>query len=376
MKKLHLLSLTLALILGMVSCGGNNSNPREVEENDEDNDIDIVDVGTRPLVIDTNLDATALNVATNRSIKATFDLPMNEDSVIENFSISPAVAGVTAYFDADSTTIIFAPADLPPSTGIGPATPLAFLADNTEYTVTIDEGAKDSLGVSLLEDYVWSFTTGTSINELPVFLGLTDSFVVIGGAATAGSAPPTLMTGDFGSVGALTGFTDIPNQIIGTVYSPAADSTVPVAVTDDVAIVYADMHDRNTAPSIILTNVLIAAGPLSPGIYKSVPAITVTSNIILDAGNDRDATFIFQITGAFGLAAGVQVILQGGADANNVFFQSEGAVDLATNTVFNGTLATPAAVTTGANAVITAGRMMSTVGAIALSTSNTFSIPQ
>ncbi len=330
--------------------------------------------GIPPLVIDTNVQASALAVATHRAITATFDLPMDADSVLDHFEISPSVPLVTPYFDVEANTVVFAPAPLAPSIGIGPATPAAFLAPDTTYTVTVMAGAEDLLGVALEDDYVWSFTTGTTLNELPVHLGLTAPVALMGGAVV-GTPPPTALTGDLASIGALSGFTDLAGQVSGTVYSPAG-VVVPPEIIADYDVVYADAKGRNTAPILPFSDAIATAAPLPPGLYYSAPAVTLSSDIILDAGNDRDATFIFQVVGAFGLAAGVEVILQNGADPANVFWQSDGALALGANAVLRGMVVTPAAVTTGADVHVEGGRILTKAGAVTLGAANVITIPE
>lgn len=209
---------------------------------------------------------------------------------------------------------------------------------------------------------------------MPVDLGTASSFAVLGGGAVTGSAPPTLITGNLGSVGALTGFTALSTQVTGTTYAPGG-SVVPVQATTDLAIAYADARDRALAPVTLLTNALIAAGPLPPGIYQSTPAITITSDITLDAQNDEDATFIFQVTGALNTTAGKNMNLINGAKASNVFWQAAGAVNLAATTVFYGTLLANGAAILGADATIPGGRVLTKTTAITLNSANIIASP-
>jgi hypothetical protein len=335
--------------------------------------VDTAPPGTPPLVIDTNLQASALAVATNRAVTATFDLPMDGDSVRSHFVITPDVVAVEPWFDVATNTVVFAPAPLAPALGLGPATPQAFLAPNTLYTVTILAGAEDVLGAALEDDYVWSFTTGVSTNELPAGLGELTSVAMLG-FTVVGTAPPTSVTGDVASVGALSGFTDLGAQVSGTVYSPA-HQPVPAGMLTDFDVVRADLIGRATAPVLPFSAVVAAAGPLPPGLYVSAPAVALATNMVLDAGNDRDATFIFRVTGAFSLAAGVHVTLQGGADPANVFFVSDGAVVLGANASLGGTVITPAALTLGADAEIAGGRLLTKSAALTLGAATTVSLP-
>lgn len=343
-------------------------------------DTDVVDTdsgspGVPPRVIDTNVYSTSLAVATNRAITATFDLAMDGGSVLGHFEITPSVPLVTPYFDVGANALVFAPPPLAPSIGLGPATPLAFLEAETTYTVTVFAGALDLLGAALEDDYVWTFTTGTDINERPIEMGLMASIALMGNAVV-GTAPPTALTGGLASIGALSGFTDLEAQVSGTVYSPTSDGVVPAGMIADYDVVAVDARDRNTAPILPFSAAISVAAPLAPGLYYAAPAVTLAADVILDAGGDRDATFIFQVTGAFGLAAGVEVLLQGGADPANVFWQSDGAINLGANAILRGTVVTNAAVTTGADAQVQGGRILTKAGSVTLGAANLIAIPE
>ncbi|MFA4952976.1 MAG: ice-binding family protein [Candidatus Pacearchaeota archaeon] len=81
------------------------------------------------------------------------------------------------------------------------------------------------------------------------------------------------------------------------------------------------------------------AGTLSgetfvPGVYKWTSPVTITSDIYLTGGaND---IWIFQIDQTFNIQAGKKIILIGGAQAKNIFWQVAGETTLYPNSVFNG----------------------------------------
>lgn len=340
---------------------------------DSDTDGDSGGLGVAPQVIATNLGASATAVATNRAITATFDLPMNATSVVAHFVVSPDVPSASPTFDSARNRVVFAPAPLAPGLGLGPATPTAFLLPSTTYTVTLLAGAEDTLGVPLAEDYQWSFTTGVEVNELAPELGPVTPVVMLG-ATVVGTGPPTVVTGDVASIGALSGFSDLSTQVLGLVYSPAS-VPVPVGVLSAFDVVLADLRGRDTASILPFSAPLATVGPLSPGLYVSAPAVALASDVVLDAGNDVDATFIFRVTGALSLAAGVQVTLEGGADPANVFWLSDGAIVLGAGASLVGTVLTPAAVTLGADASVYGGRLLSGDAALTLGAANTVSLP-
>src|SRR5665213_1822498 len=103
---------------------------------------------TIPTVISTIPANGATSVAITTAISATFNEAMKPSSLsTTSFTVtSPggAVAGSVAY---SGTTATF--------------TPTASLAYGTVYTATITTGATNPGGVSLAQNYVWSFTTIT-----------------------------------------------------------------------------------------------------------------------------------------------------------------------------------------------------------------------
>lgn len=91
----------------------------------------------------------ATDVATNRSITATFTEAM-EDSTITTatFTVSDGGGNIIGAVSYSGTTATFTP-----SSSLSPA---------TTYTVTITADMEDLAGNATASDYIWSFTTGTS----------------------------------------------------------------------------------------------------------------------------------------------------------------------------------------------------------------------
>jgi hypothetical protein len=99
-----------------------------------------------PTVITTDPANNATNVPLNKTITATFSIPM-DPLTINNFTFivnqgTNSVAGTIAYA---GSVVTF--------------TPTIALTPNTIYTVTITNGAKNLDGTPLAANYVWNFTT-------------------------------------------------------------------------------------------------------------------------------------------------------------------------------------------------------------------------
>ncbi|AWA30836.1 hypothetical protein HYN48_12525 [Flavobacterium magnum] len=106
---------------------------------------------------------------------------------------------------------------------------------------------------------------------------------------------------------------------------------------------------------------------LTGGTYAIGQTASLNGTLTLDAQNDSNAVFIFQIGGAFSSAANAQVLLTNGALACNVFWRIEGLVDLATNTSIKGTIVAVNAAIVLNTGVALEGRALSTTGAVTVS---------
>jgi hypothetical protein len=145
------------------------------------------------------------------------------------------------------------------------------------------------------------------------------------------------------------------------------------------------MHDNDLVSAQSAADLLIAYGQLSStiatffpapllgngqilnaGVYQIAFPATLNLDLTLDGQGDPGALFIIKINGTFSSAAAAEVILVNDAQARNVFWVVEGAVDLATGTKMRGTIiANNAAIDMGTG-VLLEGRALSTNGAILL----------
>lgn len=94
---------------------------------------------------------------------------------------------------------------------------------------------------------------------------------------------------------------------------------------------------------------------LAPGLYRFTSAVSISNDVILDGQGDGTAVWIFQIPGtsALTMAANKNVILRGGARADNVFWIVGGATSLGVGSGFNGTILDDTAITLDSGATVT-----------------------
>jgi hypothetical protein len=97
-----------------------------------------------------------------------------------------------------------------------------------------------------------------------------------------------------------------------------------------------------------LTPETSGASHLRPGVYKWSTGLIIPTDVTLSGS--KNSVWIFQIAGTLNISSAKKVILKGGAQAQNVFWQVAGATTLGTNSTFNGNILdkTNIAVQTGA----------------------------
>jgi Ice-binding-like len=116
---------------------------------------------------------------------------------------------------------------------------------------------------------------------------------------------------------------------------------------------------------------------LYPGIYKSTSTILIQSgNLTLDAMGDADAVFIFQVGSALTTVggAGGNVILAGGAQAKNIFWQIGSSATIGDYTSFKGNVLAYTSITVNSYAVVE-GRILAMNAAVTLTSTNTLVKP-
>ena len=102
---------------------------------------------------------------------------------------------------------------------------------------------------------------------------------------------------------------------------------------------------------------------LAPGVYASPSGAYGITSVDLTLHGGPDDVWVFQMASTLTVGVGRQVILTGGAQARNVFWQVGSSATLGTSSVFVGTVMAYASITMNASATLT-GRAMAQNGAV------------
>ena len=174
----------------------------------------------------------------------------------------------------------------------------------------------------------------------------------------------TFVLGDVGTnLGSTLGYD--PLKVTGTIHEIPDASTAECAA--DLGDIYNDINAMPydielMEPSLFGHNLV-----LTPHTYLMLSAVTFTDTLYLDAQGNPDATFVFKINGAFETSTFSRVVLINGAQAKNVYWKIDGAVEINDFSIFNGTFVSAGAIELFTGVVLN-GRALTIVGAI-----NTFS---
>jgi len=312
-----------------------------------------------PTVISVAPTIGATGICQNTVVVATFSVAMN-----------PATINTTTFTLAASGTPVAGTVTYDVSTYAATFTPNSpGLALGTTYTATITTGAQDIGGDALAANKAWTFTTATTActTAPTVPLGTACTFGILAATPAVANSGPTNVTGDIGifPAASITGFP--PGTLTGTEHKGDA---VAQTAQGDLTTAY------NFAAAAAGGAVLpadIGGETLAPGVYKTTsaqPSLGITGNLTL-AGN---GVYIFQIVSTLTTAANnSDVILSGGATAEDVFWQVGSSATLGTTTTFAGTIMAQASVSLDTGAILN-GRALARTGAVTL-LSNPVNVP-
>ncbi len=190
---------------------------------------------------------------------------------------------------------------------------------------------------------------GCNSAKADLTLGSAGSFAVLG-ASTVTSTGNTVLNGNLGVApgSAITGFP--PGTVNGTTYTSAdGNGAVAQQAQNDALTAYNTLTGE--AVTETLTGDTLGSGgtvlTLTPGVYYFSSSAQLTGQLILSG----DGTFMFLIGSTLTTASSSSIVLEDGAQANDVYWQVGSSATLGTDTSFDGSILahTSITLTTGAD---------------------------
>jgi hypothetical protein len=202
----------------------------------------------------------------------------------------------------------------------------------------------------------------------PVGLGTAGSFAVLAGTTVTNTGPSSI-SGDLG-VSPGTAVTGFPPGTVSNGTIHRADG-VAAGAQSDLTTAYNDAAGRS--PTANVPGFIGGGQTLAPGVYKASSSLDVGGSLILDAGGDPNAVFIFQAPSTLVTDSASSILLTGGAQACHVFWQVGSSATLGTNSDFTGSILALTSISVDTGDTI-AGRALARNGAVTLD-DDTITVP-
>lgn len=171
-----------------------------------------------------------------------------------------------------------------------------------------------------------------SFNFGQVDLGTAASFVMFTSAGAFDNVGESHFIGDIGTnVGAITGFP--PGTVTGEIHQENPTSLQAAADVEDAYNYLTSVPCDST-----LGNALGSGQVLKPYTYCILTAASLTGTLVFDAENNSNAVFIIKITGLIDVIGFSEVMLINSAKASNIYWQVDGAVNVADSAIVKGTI--------------------------------------
>jgi hypothetical protein len=326
-RRLFFPFLVIALVLFIAGC-------------DKDDPAD-----DRPQVTSTEPLSDAVDADITSDITATFSAAMDPATINSStFTVKMGTTPVAGEVTYSGMKAIF-----------NPTNPLLL---NSNYTASVSTGAKDLAGNPLTAGVVWNFKTFSAGSPDAVNLRASGNYVILAKTAITNN-PTSSISGDLGlspaATSYITGFalTDETGyatsaQVVGGGRVYAADMATPApanltTAVENMITAYNDAAGRTTPHFIELSTGNIGGKTLVPGLYKWTNTVTVPTNITISGG--ADDVWIFQIAEDLTVSNNVSVILTGGAQAKNIFWQVAGTATFGANSHFEGVILSKTGIT-------------------------------
>ncbi len=194
-----------------------------------------------------------------------------------------------------------------------------------------------------------------------VGLGTADSFAVLAGSGITNTGS-TVINGDIGTFPTTTTTGFPPGIVNGT--NRGGDAVTQGAKTD-LTTAYNDAAGRTPVTTVPTE---LGGTTLTHGVYSAASGtFGITGALTLDGQGDSNAVFIFQMASTLTTATASSVVLIGGAQSCNVFWQVGSSATLGGSTSFRGNILALTSITLVTSATVD-GRALARNGAVTLDT--------
>jgi hypothetical protein len=203
-----------------------------------------------------------------------------------------------------------------------------------------------------------------------VNLGTAESYAVLAGTSVSNTGPTTIL-GDLGvySGSTVTGFP--PGSVDGTMN---IDNAAAMQAQADLASAYNNAAAQSPTMTYLPASDL-GGLTLTPGVYNDSTTFSITGTLTLNAGGDANAVWIFQAGSTLTTATDSSIVLEGGAQAGNVFWQVGSSATLGVSSDFEGSVLAGTSITVDADAAVD-GDLLARSGSVTLNTDQLTAIPE
>jgi len=325
-----------------------------------------------PTVISTSPLNNSTNVSLNEIVSATFsELMLNSTISNTSFIVKLGTSGVSGSVYTVGKTSYFQPT--------------VNLISGKTYTATITKEVKNANGIKLANDYTWTFSTKKPLGPLAPTLNQVGDFGIIAGTAITNNAGFSKINNlDVGLYpGVRSSITGFPPAIIVNGSLHASDDLTPLGIAALLLQAKTDLTsaylyaEGASSPAPIGVSGDQGGKTLAPGIYNSTSTLLIQNgDLTLNAQGDVNAVWIFQIASSLTTVggAGGNIILSGGAQAKNIYWQIGSSATLGGYTIFKGNILALTSITMGVYSVAD-GRMLARNGAVSMVSTNIINKP-
>ena len=308
------------------------------------------------------------------------------DSTVQGIAIKPVFSVTAGVLTVNSDNVTagllqwiktqWGGSSVPVAISFSSGTPAGMTTDANwanGYTIWVDLGSLTT-GTVAVDVAMTNRTTTTYIIVIApvpaaaaVNLGMAGDYAILAESGIS-TDPASNITGNIGvSPIAATGITGFgltlagtystSPQITGKAYAPDYASPTPSNLTTAVGnmeTAYTDAAGRAADYTELYTGD-ISGQTLTAGVYKWSTGVLINTNVTLSGG--ADDVWIFQIAKGITQANGASIILTGGAQAKNIFWQAAETVAIGTGAHFEGIILGKTNISLGSGASIN-GRLL------------------